>query len=138
MKNKFIVMMIIFIFIIFGCQPSNKKLANSMLEKYCDDNNYVKVSGIVMQYDGNEMLVECNDLNKYISYENGITEFYVYSNETLDIDVGNEIEFITVPYHFYNGHKLPIVAININENILLSFEDGKENLIEWVNYEICR
>ena len=51
----------------------------------------------------------------------------------MELQVGEEIQFTTVPFHFYNGHKLPIVELKIDENTLLSFEDGKENLIDWVN-----
>lgn len=44
-----------------------------------------------------------------------------------------EIQFTTVPFYFYSGHKLPMVEFKIDETTLLSFEEGKENLINWVN-----
>ena len=68
----------------------------------------------------------------------GIMPYSEYSDEIdanpeKELQVGEEIQFTTVPFHFYNGHKLPIVELKIDENTLLSFEDGKENLIDWVN-----
>lgn len=49
----------------------------------------------------------------------------------MELQVGEEIQFTTVPSHFYNGHKLSIVELKIDVNTLLSFEDGEENLIDW-------
>lgn len=104
-----------------------------MLDKYSDNQNYVTLSGVIIEYSGNDIIIECEELKTYITYEDEICNYYIYSEETLDLNVGDIIEFVTVPFHFYNGHKLPIVELKINGNTLLDFDDGKDNLIYWVN-----
>lgn len=133
MKRFTFVVMLLFIVFLYGCNPANKKLANKMLEKYSNEQNYVELSGMILEYDENSVIIKCEGLKLYIPYEDEICDYYIYSQETLDLNVGDIINFVTVPFHFYNGHKLPIVELEINGNTLLTFEEGKNNLIEWVN-----
>ena len=72
-------------------------------------------------------------IQKYINYEDDFCDYYIYSNKIIELVVGEQIYFKTVPFHFYNGHKLPIVEIKIEGNTILSFDEGKKNLIDWVN-----
>ena len=116
-----------------GCNISNQKLADKMIEKYSDNQNYVTLIGEVIEFNENNVIVKCEELNDYISYEDEICDYYIYFDQFLELQVGEEIQFTTVPFHFYDGHKLPIVELKIDENTLLSFEEGKNNLIDWVN-----
>lgn len=115
-----------------GCNLSNQKLANKMIEKYSDNQNYVSLIGEVVECDANSVEIRCEDLKNYINYEDEICDYYIYSTQVLELSVGEQIEFTTVPFHFYNGQKLPIVELQTNEMTLLSFEEGKECLIGWV------
>ena len=119
--------------LLFGCNLSNQKLAEKMIEKYSDNQNYVTLVGEIIDFNGNNVVIKCVELTDYISYEDEFCDFYIYSEYVVELQVGEQIEFTTVPFHFYNGHKLPIVELKTDENILLSFEDGKENLIDWAN-----
>lgn len=116
-----------------GCNSSNRKLTKKMIEKYSDNQSYVSLSGEIIEVYGNNAVIKCEELKTYISYEDDTCDYYIYSNQILNLDVGDKIVFSTVPFHFYNGHKLPIVELKIDNDTLLVFEDGKENLIEWVN-----
>ena len=104
-----------------------------MIEKYSDIQNYVTLTGEVIEINENNVIIKCEELNDYISYEDELCDYYIHSDQFIELQVGEEIQFTTVPFHFYNGHKLPIVELKIDENTLLSFEEGKENLINWVN-----
>ena len=104
-----------------------------MIEKYSDNQSYVTLSGEVMEFEGSTVLVKCEELNTYISYEDELCYYCIYSNQSINLSVGDQIDFVTVPFHFYNGHRLPIVELKIDEKILLTFEEGKENLINYVN-----
>lgn len=115
-----------------GCNFSDQKLANKMIEKYSDDKNYVSLIGEVVEYNANSVEIRCEELKNYINYEDEICDYYIYSAQILDLSVGEQIEFTTVPFHFYNGHKLPIVELKTNGTTLLAFEEGKECLIDWV------
>ena len=104
-----------------------------MIEKYSEVRNYVTMTGEVIEINKNNAIIKCEELNDYISYEDDLRDYYIYSDQFVELQVGEEIQFTTVPFHFYNGHKLPIVELKIDVNTLLSFENGKENLIDWVN-----
>ena len=131
--KKFAILIILLVVFLSGCNISNQTLTNKMIEKYSDNQNYVTLSGEVIEVNENNVIIKCEELNDYISYEDELCDYYIYSDQFVELQAGMEIQFTTVPFHFYNGHKLPIVELKTDENILLSFEEGKENLIDWVN-----
>ena len=133
MKKFTILVIFLLVTFLFGCNISNQKLAKKMIEKYSDNQNYVTLTGEVIEFNENNVIIKCEELNDYISYEDELCNYYIYSDQFVELQVGEEIQFTTVPFHFYNGHKLPIVELKIDENTLLSFEEGKENLLDWVN-----
>ena len=116
--------------LLFGC---NQPLRNKMVEKYSNNDNYVCLSGEVIKIDDNYIEIRCEELNNYLSYEDDLCSYYIYSDNSIDLLIGDRIAFVTVPFHFYNGHKLPIVELKRNGDTLLTFDEGKENLIDWVN-----
>ena len=133
MKKFTILVIFLLVTFLFGCNISNQKLAKKMIEKYSDNQNYVTLTGEVIEFNENNVIIKCEELNDYTSYEDELCDYYIYSDQFVELQVGEEIQFTTVPFHFYNGHKLPIVELKIDENTLLSFEEGKENLLDWVN-----
>lgn len=132
MKKFTILVIFLLVTFLFGCNISNQKLAKKMIEKYSDNQNYV-LDWWSNRINENNVIIKCEELNDYISYEDELCDYYIYSDQFVELQVGEEIQFTTVPFHFYNGHKLPIVELKIDENTLLSFEEGKENLLDWVN-----
>ena len=131
--KKFAILISLLVVFLTGCNLSNQKLAKQMIEKYSEDQNYVTLTGEVIEINENNIVIKCEELNDFISYEDELCDYYIYSDEFVKLQVGEEIKFTTVPFHFYNGHKLPIAELRIDENTLSSFEEGKENLIDWVN-----
>ena len=131
--KKFAILISLLVVFLTGCNLSNQKLAKKMIEKYSEDQNYVTLIGEVIEFNEYYIIIKCEELNNYISYEDELCDYFIYSDQFIELQVGEEIQFTTVPFHFYNGHKLPIVELKINDNTLLSFEEGKENLIDWVN-----
>ena len=132
MKRNAILLTLLVVFL-SGCNVSDQKLAEKMIGRYSEDHNYVTLVGEVVESEDNNVIIKCNNLNEYIGYEDELCDYYIYSNQFIELSAGEQIEFTTVPFHFYNGHKLPIVELKADNNILLSFEEGKENLIDWVN-----
>lgn len=128
-----IILLSVILSVIMFSVCSNLILKNKLLEKYSDDQNYVALSGKIVEVDGLVVVIQCEELSEYISYEDDLCEYYIHSKQILDLKVGDEIQFITVPFHFYNGHQLPIVELKTSESTLLEFADGKANLIDWVN-----
>lgn len=131
--KKFAIFIVLLVVFLSGCSISNQKLYKKMIEKYLDNQNYVTLTGEVIEFNEKNVTIKCEKLNDYISYEDELCDYYIYSNRLIELKVGEEIQFTTVPFHFYNGHKLPIVELKISERTLLFFEEGKQNLIDWVN-----
>lgn len=130
---KFAILITLLVVFLSGCNLSNQKLAQKMIEKYSNNENYVTFIGEVMEINENNVIIKCEELNNFISYQDELCDYYIYSNQFVELQVGEKIQFTTVPFHFYDGHKLPIVELKVNKNTILPFEEGKENLIEWVN-----
>ena len=120
------------IFVLVSYLLRDRVLGEKMIEKYSDNQNYVEFTGEVLKCDGQYIEIKCAEMGNYVrAYEEHY--YYVCSDQVIDFDIGTEINFVTVPYVFYSGHKLPIVEIKLNGVTLLEFEEGKENLIAWVN-----
>lgn len=133
MKKFATIITLFLVTLLFGCYSSNQKLIKKMIEKYSDNQSYVTLSGEVTEFDEHTVIIKSKELNNYISYEDELCEYYIYSDHIIELSFGDQIEFVTVPFHFYNGQKLPIVELKIDGNTLLEFEEGKKNLIYWVN-----
>ena len=108
-----------------------------MLEIYCNDENYISLTGKVITINSNEhdtmVVIKCESLKQHILDEDDECEYWVFSNSNLNITVGDMITYITVKVRIKNNEWLPIVAINKNGEDILAFNEGKSNLINWVN-----
>ena len=49
-----------------------------------------------------------------------------------EIQLGTTVSFMTAPRYFGDGYIMPIVEISVDGEELLSFEEGYENLLEWL------
>ena len=107
--------------------------AQKMIAKYSDDQNYVILTVEVTEFDKNNVIIKCEKLRNYLSFQKELCDYYIYSDNFVQLQAEDEIEFVTVPFHFYNGHKLPIVELKKDGITLLAYEEGKKNLIDWVN-----
>lgn len=133
MKKVAMFIISLLVVLLSGCSLVNHQLADKMIEKYSQDQNYVHLSGEVIEIRENNLVIKCEELDEYLSYEDEFCDYYIYADEIIELPVGTQLDFMTVPYHFYNGHKLPIVEVAVGGNIMLTFYEGKENLIDWVN-----
>lgn len=132
MKKLAVIVLLLFIAILSSCKVSPHTI-KKMIEKYSDDQNYVALSGEVMEFDENNVIIKCKELNNYISYEDELCDYYIFSDQIMELSRGDQIDFVTVPFHFFNGHRLPIVELKMDGDTLLNINDGKANLMKWVN-----
>lgn len=132
--RKFIVLILIVVLLgITGCQHPNKK---EMLEIYENNETYITLEGEIVELhctnSTNFILIKCEELKQYISNEEDICMYQIFSEQDMELSVGDVILFTTSKVRFDNTNWLPIVAITKNDVIILEFEDGKKNLIDWV------
>lgn len=46
---------------------------------------------------------------------------------------GEQISFVTAPKYFGDGYVMPIVSLTINGEILLEFDEGYTNFLNWLS-----
>lgn len=152
MKKVLIILLITLSILLFSCDhvyPS-KKDVYYMKKYYMNNENYNIVSGkIVDFFEPGKLYEKCGDSTiqgviitfscgkEYPAikcYEPGeCTKYFViHSNNGIELNIDDEIEFIaTGPW--YRNQKNSIVQIERDSVLLLSFDEGKENLFEWLD-----
>lgn len=160
MKRKLIILLSIFTYVIItipiflfstGCiidmdkSPGIVNRRKRNYEYFSNDNNYVKLSGVVIEIgemfiderDGYSILdvkIQCNDIKEY--YPDYKDEFYyeVCTSKMIDLFPGDEIEFIVAKYKkWYSLDNCPLVAeIEKEGEIILDISEGKDLLLKYV------
>ena len=127
--------LLLFLFTITGCK-------SQYLEYYGDENNYITATGCVTftnysDDDFHMLVIACTDLkptfddncfkitgkNYDIILKNGIKDILRF---------GDEVTFMVAPKYFGDGYIYPVVALWINNECLLPYEEGYQNLLEWI------
>ena len=136
-QKKVILLTVILCFtlILSACDTTSQKI-----RYYSDRSNYMDATGIIERivyekdyiylqlteltaddFDGNGFEIVGENLS--IVKEKGIKQ---------KIALGNQIEFVSAPKYFGDGHGLPIVEITVDGETLLEFEEGYANLLKWL------
>ena len=127
-----VAIVLILCYMICSCVLSDRILAEKMIMYYSNDDNYVTVTGTVVEVkDASRVEIKSPELDvlKYGEDINCIWSCSIYSTDALNIEVGAEIVFVTTLMHFYNGDRLPIVQITLNGEMLFPFTEGRSNLV---------
>lgn len=135
------VILMVSILLLSSCD-FNAPLRDKMIDYYSENENYEELYGIIISVNTiesiKESIMEINILtenhNFPISAETGYGSFVIidYDKYSFDLKMDDEIIFKSAPMYFYNGHYLPIVSIEKNGKILLAFNEGKENYLDWI------
>lgn len=115
---------------------------NSSTEYYREQENYIQASGNLYYFVYSEELSayylafselspkfddDCFKIegkNAQIVKEMGIEE---------QLQIGMKVCFMTAPRYFGDGYVYPIVAISIGDTVLLDFETGYSNFVNWID-----
>lgn len=106
---------------------------------YFDKNNYITEDAVVdnIVYDK-----KCNELVFWLSEINEAYQGSVFKikGESVDpllergilekIEIGSEITYTSALEYFGNGYSMPIVALSVDGEELLSFDEGYKNLLK--------
>ena len=112
------------------------------IEYYTQKENYISVTGTISSIKYNEeataLYIDFSDLSPVLDDTCfkivGKNLETVKSNRIDDkLKIGEQIIFITAPKYFGDGYVMPIVSISISGENLLGFEEGYENLIDWLS-----
>ena len=108
---------------------------------YAEQKNYVSATGTVTYISYHNEGTELYYIVSDISYKFSDTEFkitgknlQIVREKGVDekIKVGDKITFVSAPGYFYDAYVMPIVALSVNGETLLDFDEGFKNLQEWL------
>ncbi len=109
---------------------------------YSQKSNYVNATGIVTHISYNEdrsaLYLGFSDLNPQFddnSFKIVGDNLPIVQHNGIDekIKIGDQVHFITAAKYFGDGYVMPIVEISVNEEELLSFDEGFANLLKWLD-----
>lgn len=135
-SNKvFMVFLLLNILVLSACYSAKEK------EYYAQKDNYINATGTVIHIayseDNSEMYIGFSNLNPTfddITFEIVGDNLSIVQKNNIDekIKIGDKIEFITAPRYFGDGYVMPIVALSVNGEDLLEFEEGYDNFLKWL------
>ena len=128
------------IFIVTIAIINNQKSRHSeMIDYYSNNDNYTYLSGEVVKLKEDIIYVNIiTDNSDFRMYASGYLDFQIYTKNNLQevIFVGDNVIFVSAPEYFYDSYILPIVYLEKEETVYLTFEEGKNNLLNWIDENI--
>ena len=130
------ILLILHLFLMSACDSPEMK------GYYLQKDHYIEATGTIIhiKYNENqdELYLGFSDLeptfddvdfkivgdNLSVVQQNGIDE---------KIELGTSVEFITAPRYFGDGYVMPIVGLTVDGEELLSFDEGYEIFMDWLN-----
>lgn len=109
---------------------------------YSQKENYISVTGILSSIKYNEdstaLYLDFSNLSPILDdtclkIVGGNLQTVQNNGIDSKLKIGEKIDFITAPRYFGDGYVMPIVAISINGENLLDFEEGYANLLDWLS-----
>ena len=143
MKKDSVSLFCLFLILILSACDFNAPLRNKMLDFYNQNSNYVQLTGVVMKMEcleeldqlriGVKILTENHSFSSVV--ENEYVDFVIvnWSVNSFELKINDTIDFTSAPFYFYNGHIYPIVEIKKDGQEYLSFHEGKDNYLKWIN-----
>lgn len=135
MRNVIMLILTINLLLLCACDSAE------MQEYYSEKGNYINASGTVthIKYSENEYALYLGFSADLVPSCDGTDFKIVGANLTTvqangideKIELGSKVEFITAPKYWGDGYVMPIVAITIDGEELLSFDEGYDNFMEW-------
>lgn len=135
--KRITVAIIILCFLLFFSSCTERK----MKDYYSQKSNYIIATGTVTHISYNEdrsvLYFGFSNLNPQFDDNSfkivGDNLLIVQQNGIDDkIKIGDKVSFITAGKYFGDGYVMPIVTLSVNEEELLNFEDGFNNLLNWL------
>lgn len=132
----FIIFMLLAFMLLPSCGEKDK------YDYYADRENYISVTGTVSfvnhSEDGTVLYLEFENLSVPLSDNcfKVVGDNLSILGATVDgatLEIGDDLTFITAPRYFGDGYVMPIVSIKRGEIVLMEFDEGVDNLLNWLN-----
>ena len=138
MKKRIYTFMAVFLlaFLLPSCN-----LTAEEREYYANKENYVTAAGTLTFMNYNEektaLYLGFSDLTPRFSDDcfQIVGENFLTAEKnriSQKIQIGTRIEFVSATRYFGDGYVMPIVAVSVDGEVLLSFDEGFDNFQEWL------
>lgn len=136
-NKKSIIIIALCIILVSICSCSSAK----MIKYYSQKDNYIEATGTIIHLKYNDdrsaLYVEFSNLDpKFddVAFKIVGENLKILKEKQIDdkIKIGDRVRFISAPQYFGDGYVFPIVALSANGESLLEFNEGWNNLIEWL------
>ena len=135
MKNiTYILLLFLCVLSVTGCYRTKQKIY------YQDKDNYINVSGTVIVigiYDEKEIVFELSEIDKDLDGPNfkiiGDLAYEGINDNCFGLSEGQDVTVTIAPRYFGDGYAYPVVGLKINNDEKITFEDGYNNLLEWLS-----
>ena len=134
--NRIVSIFLTFV-IIFATVSLSACNSTEMKKYYAERDNYITATGSVshIAYDeeNEKLFISFADLNPEFNdntFKIAGQNYLIVKSRSVQqkLKLGVEVEFITAPRYFGDGYAMPIVAMTIDGEVLLAFNEGFENL----------
>ena len=113
-----------------------------MKEYYSQKENYIEATGTLVHFKYNKNRTEI-----FLGFSDTTVTFDDYSfiiagksvQHVIDegikdkLKMGARVNFTVAPKYFGDGYAIPIVALSLGSEVILDFDTGYENLMEWLD-----
>lgn len=126
---------------LLSCLLSSCYLAAKEKEYYAHKENYVTAVGTITFINYNEektaLYLGFSDLTPRFSDDSFKIvgdNFLTVQGNGIDkkVQIGKQVEFVSATRYFGDGYVMPIVAISVDGEVLLSFDEGYDNFQKWL------
>lgn len=132
--KKFLAVLLL-LYCLVGCASCNPQDNDKAIKYYSKDSNYVVVVGEVVKLYPNTDFVDINFLSGERFEEFNTPSCCCFYGDHNGIAVGDIITVTTSPMGFYNGDYLRIVALSKDGVVYYTLEEGKANLLNFLENE---
>lgn len=132
---------ILILFLLTGTLVLSACDSTKMKEYYMEKDNFVTATGTIRHIayndDSSTLYLGFTDLSPTFddnSFKIVGNNLSIVQKNNIDekIKIGDKIEFITAPQYFGDGYVMPMVAVSVNGEELLEFEEGYANFLKWL------
>ena len=113
------------------------------LEYYAEDGNYITAAGTVRHLgwgpDQSYVYIAFDDIPEEYSDTNFVIEgenlrIVLENGYAEKVKLGSEVIYISAPRYFWDGYSMPIVELSVDGEVLLTFDEGKTNLLDMIQH----
>ena len=131
---KILIIILLATFVLSYCFSKSSKY-----NYYSQTDNYVETSGVVsyIRYDNENSTLYISFTDLSYKFDDDTFKivgdnYRLITEQNISLSIGDCVSFISAPRYYGDAYVMPIVSLSIDNEIILPFEDGYTNFLEWL------